>query len=364
MDNEGFKINLPQDENENASAEENIPAAEAAPDFNLDNIESNILYGGMNLEEYNEKQNIKSSCRTVGLCFILSFFILLLINVATVIATVILSSFSLEKILEDPAVMQVMQIGFSILIFLIPFVIIPKASGYRLSDIVPLGKSAKNSFLPLFLFGISFCSFANIATNYAAMFFENIGIDYDVDFGDNPEGIFGFLLTLISTVAVPALVEEFALRGVVQGILKKHGEGFAVICSAIIFGVMHRNFQQMPFAFLVGLVLGYITVKSGTLWPAVAVHAFNNGVSVIIDYLGKYISVEQQNIIYTVFLIATLILGLLAFTVIKNEDGLYSFNKANTVTSEGKKIKMFIFSAPIIIYTVLCLLESCIYFFI
>ena len=48
---------------------------------------------------------------------------------------------------------------------------------------------------------------------------------------------------------------------------------------------MHGNFEQMPFAFLVGLALGFIVVKTNSLLLAMAVHATNNFVSVIFDFM-------------------------------------------------------------------------------
>ena len=358
--NQDFNINTPPEENYSqggASQEKTENETAYKPDFRQ-------FYGGLSFEEYTEKQEIKRSCRTVGLIFIVSWGVMVLMNILISLAATILSSFSSENIMNEPAILQVLQIVFSMLVFVLPFVLVAKLSSHRISDLVPLGKCKKGTALPLFFFGTAFCSFANIATNYAASFFSSMGIDYEVDFGDNPEGVFGFLLTLISTVAVPALVEEFSLRGITLGILKKHGESFAIIASSIVFGLMHRNFQQMPFAFLVGLILGYITVKSGTLWIAVGVHAFNNLVSVILDYAGKYITLTEQNVIYTVFLVVMLILGLCAMLFNKENKDLYKLSEDNTIATNSKKIKWFMLTAAIIVYTVICVLESCIYFFV
>lgn len=45
--------------------------------------------------------------------------------------------------------------------------------------------------------------------------------------------------------------------------------------SAILFGIYHGNIVQTPFAFILGLLLGYITVSYGLKY-AIAVHIFNN----------------------------------------------------------------------------------------
>jgi len=223
----------------------------------------------------------------------------------------------------------------------------------------------KKLILPLFLMGVSFCSFANIAVSYAAAIFQSFGIDYNVDFGPNPTGFFGFCLTFISTVVTPALVEEFICRGLILGSLRRFGDGFAIIVSAILFGLMHGNFQQIPFAFLVGLVLGFIVVKSGSLWVAVAVHAFNNFISVSFDYIFASFSDNAQNMIYTFILAICLLTGIIAVLLLKNADSdFYKIEKAQTELTEKQKYKWFFKSPTIVIFIVFALIESVTFFFI
>ena len=211
------------------------------------------------------------------------------------------------------------------------------------------------------LFGIGFCAFANIAVSYAGSIFESFGFDYSVDYGDNPKGLWGFLLVFISTAVVPALVEEFACRGIMFGILLKHGERFALIVSSVIFGLMHGNFEQIPFAFLVGLVLGFIRIKTGSIWVCVAVHAFNNLVSVIFNYLPD-ISPMAENMAYMIFLILCLAAALYGMLALRNERDIYELSGENSDISEVQKHKWFFTSPLIIIFTVIAFIESLAFF--
>ena len=187
--------------------------------------------------------------------------------------------------------------------------------------------------------------------------FESIGIDYNVDFGDNPGGFFGFLLSLLATAIVPALVEEFACRGLILGVLRKYGDGFAVLVSAILFGLMHGNFDQMPFALMVGLVLGYIVVKTESLWIAVAVHAANNFISVAFTYILCGFSQNAQNLIYLLYLMAALTAGIIAAVTFNGEES-FKFNKSDTESTLKQKFKWFFSSVPVVIFVILCLLQS------
>jgi membrane protease YdiL (CAAX protease family) len=69
--------------------------------------------------------------------------------------------------------------------------------------------------------------------------------------------------------------EELLFRGVILRKLQLFGKRFAVLCSAVLFGLFHGNLLQTPYAILIGLVLGYVTVEYSIIW-AMALHMFNN----------------------------------------------------------------------------------------
>ena len=93
------------------------------------------------------------------------------------------------------------------------------------------------------------------------------------------------ILSLFLTAALPALFEEFTHRGVLLSGLEDRGsEMSAVILSAVLFGLMHENPNQMLFATFGGLVFALAVVKTGSIIPAVAAHFANNAISVFLDY--------------------------------------------------------------------------------
>ena len=86
---------------------------------------------------------------------------------------------------------------------------------------------------------------------------------------------------------VAPVVEELVYRGFVLESLRKYGKVFAIIVSAILFGVMHGNIPQAVFAFGVGLVLGYVAVEYSLKW-AILIHTINNFVfAELIGIVGK-----------------------------------------------------------------------------
>ncbi len=79
---------------------------------------------------------------------------------------------------------------------------------------------------------------------------------------------------LYAGVCAP-IVEELIFRGFIQQTLKPYGKKFAIFGSAMLFGLFHGNLFQSPYAFLVGLVFGYVAMEYSIAW-AMLLHMFNN----------------------------------------------------------------------------------------
>lgn len=71
------------------------------------------------------------------------------------------------------------------------------------------------------------------------------------------------------------IAEEVLFRGLLLRSLKPYGKGFAIFTTAFLFGIFHGNLVQTPFAFLVGLILGYVAVEYSIGW-AMVLHMINN----------------------------------------------------------------------------------------
>lgn len=79
------------------------------------------------------------------------------------------------------------------------------------------------------------------------------------------------------------LVEEMVFRGAILRALLKGGRHWpAIAVSAVLFAVVHGNPAQMPHAFLVGLLLGWMYYRTDSIVPGVAYHWVNNSVAYIL----------------------------------------------------------------------------------
>jgi len=89
-------------------------------------------------------------------------------------------------------------------------------------------------------------------------------------------------LLILCVAAVPAVCEELAFRGFILSGCRHLGNNWrAIIVSAILFGVTHGFLQQSINACLLGMVLGYLAVRSGSLLPGVIFHFLHNTMTVL-----------------------------------------------------------------------------------
>ena len=93
-------------------------------------------------------------------------------------------------------------------------------------------------------------------------------------------------LGLAYIVLVGPLFEELIFRGAVMGPLRRFGDNFAILFSSILFGFYHMVILQIPFAFVLGLLLGYVAAR-WSLRASVALHVIVNGLSVLMSNLDS-----------------------------------------------------------------------------
>lgn len=75
----------------------------------------------------------------------------------------------------------------------------------------------------------------------------------------------------------PALGEELLFRGyLLRAFSHRSPAWLAVGVTAVLFGAIHMNALQGAGAFLIGIYLGFLVIRTGSLWPAVVAHGLNN----------------------------------------------------------------------------------------
>lgn len=120
----------------------------------------------------------------------------------------------------------------------------------------------------------------------------------------------GFMIAVgAAIIAVLAPVaEEVFFRGYMQTRLRRRwGPIWAIGITALAFGAMHADLVHTPFAIAMGVALGYVAERSGSIRPAIAGHIFNNMIAVIATRLPE--SVRGTSTSWPTFVVGVVLLG-------------------------------------------------------
>ena len=88
---------------------------------------------------------------------------------------------------------------------------------------------------------------------------------------------------IISITIMAPLVEELLFRGAIQGYMLRKGIKplHAILIASAIFGIVHMNPIQIPFAFAIGLIFGWLYYRTGSVIPGIVGHFINNSIACI-----------------------------------------------------------------------------------
>ena len=88
---------------------------------------------------------------------------------------------------------------------------------------------------------------------------------------------------ILSITIMAPLVEELLFRGAIQGHLLRKGMKplHTILIASAIFGIIHMNPIQIPFAFAIGLIFGWLYYRTGSVVPGIIGHFINNSIACI-----------------------------------------------------------------------------------
>ena len=100
-------------------------------------------------------------------------------------------------------------------------------------------------------------------------------------------GEWGFWVAVLAACVMPAIWEEIAFRGLLQGQLSKAvGHREALILTAVLFAVIHVSVLSGFYLLLVGVLLGFLRRRSNSLVPGMVVHFVHNLTIVVVECGG------------------------------------------------------------------------------
>lgn len=132
------------------------------------------------------------------------------------------------------------------------------------------------------------------------------------------------LPVMIAVSIMAPLSEEVLCRGVILRLAEKVSPKFWVanVIQALAFGILHANLVQGTYAFLLGLLLGYIYGKYRNIWLCMLLHASMNCSSFIVGPFYSLFPEESLTAVFAVILVVSIPLFVLCFRpfVVKRQE--------------------------------------------
>lgn len=123
------------------------------------------------------------------------------------------------------------------------------------------------------------------------------GFYFDKLLQSNLYGIFDIKTTLISTVLIGPIIEEYLFRGIIYNEAKRKYLNKAIFITTIIFSLSHATIIQMIYACIIGYTLIKIYEKYKNINSCIIVHMFSNLTTTFLTLL-----LIKNNIILSLFI--------------------------------------------------------------
>ncbi len=172
---------------------------------------------------------------------------------------------------------------------------------------------------------------------------------------------------LLYACIVGPLMEEVMFRGMLLKRARRFGDRRAVVFTAVAFGLMHGNIAQFMYATAIGLIFGYVAVKTNSIRYTVAIHMIVNsfsslvafGEQVVYEAFGEFFSV-----LYVIGLLATVAFMIIWAMIILWRFGRHWYRQLTYHNGPPTDNWIFVYLNPgFCVYVVFCLFEFLQYMF-
>ena len=228
---------------------------------------------------------MKRRVNTSFLMMLLTLAVQSVVSIPIVVFTVLsmlgieVSSYYTEFVL----VQLLYPLGTCVLaLFMLRLISIPRSSVVTI-------KPLRWDFIPWLGLFLGVTVVMNYTVTFLMELLERIGISIPDAFSSyDPQTLPQAICYFVVLAILPPVCEEILCRASVAGVLKHLHPWTAVLLSSYAFAMMHATVQQIPFAFVLGVVLGFVYVKTGNLLYPILLHFANNAVACLMTYLSVW----------------------------------------------------------------------------
>ena len=205
----------------------------------------------------------------------------------------------------------------------------------------------------LFRYAVPVMLFAAGCSTAASGMYDRIlglcGISKDKLF-DMPDSKAVLVLYLIVHIILIPIISEIHTRGALMQLLRQFGDGFAIVVTALLTSLITYNIGTFCYIFVVSLVIGYFTVRTGSVITAILMRITSAAVSYGVFMADEFVSDENSGLVVMILMLIILGVGLVSFVrLLLNYSNNFSLNFKGRYLSFSDKCGIIASSIPVVI---------------
>ncbi len=104
------------------------------------------------------------------------------------------------------------------------------------------------------------------------------------------ESDYGIYGAVLKVVIIAPVIEELIFRGIIMhGLMRNYPKLIAIFFSGLLFALFHLNPWQFPATFILGMLLGWVMIRTRNIFACIAGHAINNGLVLLsVEYWDRF----------------------------------------------------------------------------
>ena len=238
---------------------------------------------------------------------------------------------------------------FSVIKRLIPLLYVYKKMQMPIKVMIPTRITNRTLFryaIPVMLFTAGCCTAASGVYERILHF---VGIEKDKLF-DMPDSKAVLVLFLIVHIILIPIISEMHTRGALLQLLRQFGDGFAIVVTALLTSLISYNISTFCYIFVVSLVIGYFTVRTGSVITAILMRITAAAVSYGVFMADELVSDENSGLVVMILMLIILGVGLVSFVkLLLNYSNNFSLNFKGRYLSFSDKCGITASSIPVVI---------------
>ena len=248
---------------------------------------------------------------------------------------------------------------FVIALSLVFVILTARLMGIRVLSSVKVSKQNIRIGLTAYPIGLLVNTILTSVTSIITKLFKESGTTIPTaDFSVDKASAAAIIMTILYLVVIAPISEEIVFRGLVLRTLSPYSKKNAIIISALLFALMHKNIPQAVGAFAIGIIFAAVDTKANSIVPSIIMHSLNNMLPCLVN-INSSVKSTAITIIYNFLVYAIVLVGITIF-LLKGRQLLSLKEETESETSAlpERKKRIEIFLNPVILIYIAILLYS------